>query len=72
MYIDILCETFCTMRYRKYFCDFYTHIACRLEFKLFFIYFKLTVFNTASSAAPQIPLCRRILGSKPELLRLWH
>jgi hypothetical protein len=53
---------------KLYFCETFKY----LTGVIFGIFFLWTVFNTASSASPQIPLCWRVLGPIPELLRLRH
>ncbi len=44
------------------------------SYSVYGVFFGLlcTFFNTASPAAPKIPLCQRMLGSNLVLMRLWH
>ncbi len=58
------------LHYKSKFFIAFNHNNVRIALHIFS--YLCTLFNTASSVAPRITLCRRMQGLHPELLRLWH
>ncbi len=70
-FINTYCILYITNIQNQY---LYCHCLHSLKVKFFDLRFSTfgTFFNTAASAASQIPLCRRMLGSNPGQFPLRH